>query len=154
MVFSTQKSTIQLLDDGCQERNINQRSGLLGKKRRQPLSFASDVALYMQLEVNLVDILLDAALGEKQLFCDLAVTQTFRHQKHDPIFPIRQRVDHGGSEDCINVRVAIGQRTALGKRPKIQIDSGKPAFTGIEQGICLHGGEVVAAAEKVCYNKI
>ena len=63
-------------------------------------------------------------------------------------FPLlfRQRVDHGGGEGGVNVGVTVGQRTALGKRPKIQIDSRKPALTGIEQRIHLCIGEADSAA--------
>ena len=49
------------------------------------------VALDMELIVDGFDILLDAALGEEQLFRDLAVVQPLCHQPDNLIFPLGQR---------------------------------------------------------------
>ena len=86
-----------------------------------------------------------SVLGDKtsHLHSEL-IGKTHDRQKLPLLF--RQWVDHGGSEGGVNVGVAVRQRTALGKRPKIQIDSRKPALTGIEQRIHLRGGEAGSAA--------
>ncbi len=46
--------------------------------------------------VDLLDVLLHAALGEKQPFRDLAVAQPLRHQTHDLELPLRQRGQRRG----------------------------------------------------------
>ena len=47
------------------------------------LSLGSGVALNMKFGVDPVHILLDAALGEIELFRDLAVAQPLRYQLYD-----------------------------------------------------------------------
>ena len=62
----------------------------------QALSLGARLALDAQLGVDLVDILPDAALGEIQLFRDLAVAQALRHQSDDRAFALGQRGEHRG----------------------------------------------------------
>ena len=78
---------------------INQRLGLLSEQLGKQLSFGSGVALDMKLGIDLVDILLDAPLGEKELFRDLAVAEALRHQLHDLKFPafLRDTASYPGS---------------------------------------------------------
>ena len=70
---------------------INQRLDLLRGKPGELLSFGSGVALDMELGIDLIDILLDASLGEIEPFRDLAVGKPLRHQLHDLKSPRCQR---------------------------------------------------------------
>lgn len=54
------------------------------------------VTLNMEFGIDLVHILLDAALGEVELFRDLTVGKPLPHQLHDLVFPRRQRAQTAG----------------------------------------------------------
>ena len=64
-------------------------SCLLREKLREPPALRALVALDVELGIDLVYILLDAALGEKQLFRDLPVRQPLCHQADQRIFPLK-----------------------------------------------------------------
>ena len=64
------KSTVQTVYGGFNEKNINQRLGLLREQLRRLLFLGSGVSLNMKFRINLMDVLLDTALGEEQLFCN------------------------------------------------------------------------------------
>ena len=65
--------------------------GFCLQQLRKPPALGPGVPLDVELGIDLLDILLHAALREKQLFRDLAVAEPLRHQPHDLIFPLRQR---------------------------------------------------------------
>ena len=100
----------------------------------------------------------------KQLFCIGIPCDEARHfhgkligKPHDRqklLLVLRERVNHGSGEGCINVGVVVGQHSRLGKRPKIQIDSRKPALAGIKQrfNLCVReaGPAAVGVNGKLC----
>ena len=63
------------------------------EQRSELLSLGSGVALNMKLGIDLIHILLDAAFGKKQPFCDLAVRKPLCHQLYDLKFPLCQRIE-------------------------------------------------------------
>ena len=73
-------------------------SGLMREQLREPPALRALVALDVELGIDLVYILLDAALGEKQLFRDLPVRQPLCHQADQRIFPLRQRGERCGAD--------------------------------------------------------
>ena len=64
------------------------------------LSLGSGIALNMKLGVDLIHILLDAALGEKQPFRNLAVGKPLCHQLYNFKFPLCQRVEGSRAGIC------------------------------------------------------
>ena len=62
------------------------------QQRGKLCTLGAGVSLNMEFGIDLIHILLDAALGEIEFFRDLAVTQPLRYQLHDLKFPRRQRV--------------------------------------------------------------
>ena len=57
----------------------------------QPSAFRARLPFYLQFGVDLVDVLSDTALGQVQLFRNLAVAQPLGHQPDDLAFPLGQR---------------------------------------------------------------
>ena len=57
-----------------------------------------------------------------------------------------ERIHHRGGEGRVDVGLPVRQHAALGERPQVQIDRGKPALAGIEQVRDLLVGELRAAA--------
>ena len=64
--------------------------GLWVQHLDQPLPLGAGVPLNLELGIELVDVLPDAALGEEQLFGDLLVAQALGRQLGQGVFPVRQ----------------------------------------------------------------
>lgn len=59
---------------------------------------------------------------------------------------LRQRVKHGGREHGVDIRISVGQRSALGQRAQIEVDGGEPALRGGQKRGQLRLGQRGAAA--------
>ena len=73
------------------KKNIHKLLVFIRKQVEQQLALRARLSLYLQFGVNLIHILPDTALGQIQLFRDLAVVQSLRHQPDNLIFPLGQR---------------------------------------------------------------
>ena len=71
------------------------------------------------------------------------------HDRQKLLLLFRERVDHGGGERGINVGIVVGQLPTLGECPQVQIDGGKPALAGIEQGFDLRVGKLGTASVSI-----
>ena len=102
---------------GCKKITINQRLGLFPEQSGKLRSFGSGIALNMKFRIDLIHILLDAPLGEIELFRNLAVGKPLRHQLHDFKFPRCQHVEGcRASAGCVSRRCCFAKLQFKGKK--------------------------------------
>jgi len=71
------------------------------------------------------------------------------HHRQKLALPFGQGVYHGGNKHGVYIRIAVGQRAALGERAQIEVHGGKPPLAGIQQTVDLLVGKLGAAAMRV-----
>ena len=69
------------------------RRGKLG----EPLALGAHVACDEKLRIDLIDVLLHASLGQKELFGDLAVAQALGDERGDGAFALGEAREGGGT---------------------------------------------------------